>query len=111
MVPSEAGELCAQTATATAPDDVFTQVLWRAVQARCLARQARCPEAERIAREAIALAEPTDLLSLKGDAMLALADVLRTGSQAEPAAGAQRACVALYEQKGNAAAAARAAVT
>ena len=107
----EARELCAQTASATAPDDVFTQVLWRTVQARCLAAEARCAEAERLAREAVSLAEPTDLLSLKGDAMLALADVLRTCSQPEPGAGALRACVALYEQKGNAAAAARAAVT
>ena len=71
-------ELCAAAAAAAADDDIVTQVIWRGVQAKILAREGRCEEAEALAREAVALVEPTDLLSHHGDAMLDLAEVLRT---------------------------------
>ncbi len=61
-----------------------------------------------LAREAVALVEPTDLLCTRGDAMLDLAHVLHTCDRAEEADRMTRAGLALYEQKGNRAAAARA---
>ena len=104
----EAAELCRATADAAASDDIVTQVLWRGVQARLDAEAGDCAGAEAFARATIALVEPTDLLSHRGDAMLDLAEVLRTCSRADEARGAVEAGVALYELKGNAAAAARA---
>jgi DNA-binding SARP family transcriptional activator len=104
----EADKLCRMTENLAAVDDTMTQVIWRGVQAKILAREARSEDAEALAREAVALAELTDLLSHRGDAMLDLAEVLRICDRAEEADHATRAGVALYELKGNAAAAAQA---
>ena len=57
--------------------------------------------AEALAREAVALVEPTDLLSHHGDAMLDLADVLRLSGRTGEAGGAACDALALYERKGN----------
>jgi DNA-binding SARP family transcriptional activator/class 3 adenylate cyclase len=104
----EAGELCRAAEAIAAAEDTMTQSTWRGVQAKVLAREGRGQEAETLAREAVALLEPTDLLSHRGDAMLDLADVLRTCARAEEADRATRTGLAIYELKGNAAAAARA---
>ncbi len=105
---AEAGKLCAATARATADDDVFTQVIWRAIQAKVLARRRRCADAEALARSAIERAAATDLLWLHGDGMLDLAEVLAMCSQPDASGEALRAGLALYESKGNIVAAARA---
>jgi DNA-binding SARP family transcriptional activator/class 3 adenylate cyclase/tetratricopeptide (TPR) repeat protein len=104
----EAGELCRMTDRRAAAEDIVTQVIWRGVQAKILAREGGCEEAEALAREAVALVEPTDLLSHRGDAMLDLADVLQTCARTEEASRASRAGIELYELKGNTVAAARA---
>jgi len=104
----EAGELSRATAESAAPDDIITQVIWRGVQAKVLAAEGRCDEAEALAREAVVLVEPTDLLSHHGDALLDLAEVLVTcGRHGEPY-DVVRAGFALYERKENTVAAARA---
>jgi len=104
----EAAALCDATAAITAPDDTVTRVIWRGVKAKALARDGLCEEGEALAREAIGLVEPTDLLSHHGDALLDLAEVLRMCSRADEGADAIRRAIALYERKGNAAAADRA---
>jgi tetratricopeptide (TPR) repeat protein len=104
----EAGELCRETERRAAAEDTMTQVIWRGVQAKVLAEAGHCEQAEALAREAVALAEPSDLLLHRGDAMLDLAEVLRMCDRAEAADGAARTAFELYELKGNAAAAARA---
>ncbi|HUR84920.1 MAG TPA: protein kinase [Solirubrobacteraceae bacterium] len=106
----EAGALALRTAELAAPDDIFPQAIWRGVQAKVLARDGRAADAAALAQEAVSLARPTDFLSLRGDSLLDLAEVLRLGS---PAAVSEsddtlRAAIALYECKGNAVAAARA---
>jgi ATP/maltotriose-dependent transcriptional regulator MalT len=103
----EAAELCRRAADHAGREDIATQAIWRGVLGRVLAAEGRCGEARALAREAVALAEPTDLLSLRGDAMLDLAAVSRTCKRTE-AGEAARAALALYELKGNVAAAARA---
>jgi hypothetical protein len=70
-------------------------VQWRGPRAKVLAARGERDEAERLAREAVELAERTDFLNLRGDALANLAEV--TGSGLEDAAAA-------YTQKGNAAA-------
>jgi ATP/maltotriose-dependent transcriptional regulator MalT len=104
----EASELCRTTERLAAAGDTVTQVIWRGVQAKILSGERRCDEAEALAHEALALIGPTDLLSHRGDAMLDYADVLRTCDRTDAADRATRAGLALYELKGNAAAAARA---
>ncbi len=101
----EADELCRVTAQATAPDDVLTQVICCGVQAKCLACDGHLAEAEQQARTAIALAEPTDLLSLKADAMLDLVEVLRMCDQTDAATEALGEAVVLCRLKSNSAAA------
>ena len=92
----------------TASDDTLTHVIWRAVKAKALASDGRCMQAEALARSALALVEPTDMLWHHGDALLDLAEVLRLCSRPDEAADAVRAALALYEAKGNVAAADRA---
>ena len=96
--------LCRMTDRRAAAEDIATQMIWRGVQARIVARAGRHDEAEALARAAVAVVEPTDLLSHRGDAMLALADVLRIAGRPAEADRATQAGVALYERKGNAAA-------
>ena len=50
-----------------ASDDAYTQMLWRQVKAKVLARRGEHAEAERLAREAVAIGEKTDLLNAQGD--------------------------------------------
>ena len=53
-----------------------TQMLWRQVQALVHAHRGEHAEAERLAREAVAIAERTDALNSQGDALCDLAEVL-----------------------------------
>jgi predicted ATPase/class 3 adenylate cyclase len=89
------------SARAAAVEDVVTQIAWRAVRARVLAGQDRVREAEDLAREAVGLAERTDLSSDRGDAFLDLAEVLRASGRLEEAETVVRRALSLYERKGN----------
>jgi tetratricopeptide (TPR) repeat protein len=104
----EAGELCRAIDSRAVADDILTRTLWHGTHAKVLAHDGRGDEAEALAHEAVALVQGTDLLSHRGDAMLDLADVLRTCGRDADAERAITAALALYERKGNAAAAARA---
>jgi ATP/maltotriose-dependent transcriptional regulator MalT len=104
----EADEWCQRAADAGAVDDIVTQVIWRGVKAKILARQGHCEQAAALAREAVALAEPTDLLSHRGDAMLDLAEVLATCGHTDESQRAVQTGLSLYEQKDNTIGAARA---
>ena len=70
---------------------------------------AQAEEAEALARDAVALVAPTDLLSHRGDAMLDLAEVLRSNSRTDEYhdAVASRSFTCT-KQKGNVIGAARA---
>jgi ATP/maltotriose-dependent transcriptional regulator MalT len=96
----EADALCRQAEEAAATEDAQTQTIWRASAARILAAQGRSADAERRAREAVAHAQQTDLLWHRGDAMLALAEVLRLDGRADAAERAANAGHALYDRKG-----------
>jgi tetratricopeptide (TPR) repeat protein len=101
---AEAEELCELSARTASPQDLVTQVLWRGVRAKALARRGEVDEAESLAREAVALVEGTDLVSHHGDALLDLAAVLRLGGREAEADAAAEAGGSLHERKGNAAA-------
>lgn len=97
----EAEKLVQQSAELAARDDVLTQMLWRGVQARILARRHRAAEAETLAREAVSLAEQTDFLVHRGDALIDLARILHDSGRTDEAAEAAAMGLHLHEQKGN----------
>ena len=96
----EAGELVAHAAEWAPKDQPIQHARVRATRARLLARQGHA-DAESVAREAVALADTTDFLELRGDCRVALADVLRRAGHEDGAAEALGEALALYEQKGN----------
>jgi class 3 adenylate cyclase/tetratricopeptide (TPR) repeat protein len=98
------------SAEIAAEDDVFTQVLWRGARAKVIARRDGDPAAEEIARAAVSLAAPTDCLSLHGQALLDLAEVLSLLGRPSEAPGVVAAAIALLQQKGDVPALRRAAV-
>jgi tetratricopeptide (TPR) repeat protein len=86
---------------AAAPDDVLSQVLWRAVQAKVLARRGELESPEKLAREAVALADSTDSFDARGTVRLALAEVLRLAGREREATAEAQESLRLYEEKGN----------
>jgi class 3 adenylate cyclase len=81
--------------------DVIAQFAWRRVRARLLAQDGRTDEADRLAGEAVALAETTDALTECGETLLEHAHVLRLGGRTAEAGGRAEAALELFEQKGN----------
>jgi tetratricopeptide (TPR) repeat protein len=104
----EALELTVQSERAAAAEDLPVQVQWRGPRAKALARRGELKAAERLAREAVSLAERTDFLNLHANALLDLATVLGQDRRPEDAAAAAEAAYALYERKGNLVGAAKA---
>jgi predicted ATPase/class 3 adenylate cyclase/DNA-binding winged helix-turn-helix (wHTH) protein len=91
-----------------AADDLITQVMWRGVRARTLAGRGRMEEAEELARQAVGLAERSDFVNDRADALVELATVHREAAHLDRARDALAEGLRLYERKGNAVAAARA---
>jgi tetratricopeptide (TPR) repeat protein len=96
----------ARTAEEHAPaDNVLAQVAWRGVRAKLEAAESS-ERARALAAEAVSLAEATDATNLLADALADLAVVLHVARDDAVEDVARRA-LALYEQKGNVAAAHR----
>jgi tetratricopeptide (TPR) repeat protein len=102
----EAAALCQRCAAA---DDFGAQILWRSVRGKLLARRGDHDRAEQLAREAVAIGEPTDHLFVRGDALLDLAEVLDVAGRRSAARQAADAAYELYSAKGDLVSAARAA--
>ena len=66
-----------------------------------LARRGEHAEAERLAREAVAIGEGTDILDRQGDAHADLAEVLLLSGKAGEATAALEQALDRYERKGN----------
>jgi Flp pilus assembly protein TadD len=66
-----------------------------------LARRGRLEGAEELAREAVSLAERTDFLVYRGDALVDLAHILQDAGRTDDAAAAAAGGLQLHEQKGN----------
>jgi class 3 adenylate cyclase/tetratricopeptide (TPR) repeat protein len=84
-----------------APDDRVSQALWRQVRAKLLARAGAPTDAERLAREAVALLDETDMLDYHARAVADLATVLRAVGQPEEASNELARAIELFEAKGN----------
>jgi tetratricopeptide (TPR) repeat protein len=75
--------------------------LWRQVQALVDAHRGEPAEAERLAREAVAIAERTDALNFQGDALCDLAEVLAAADRQGEATAALEQALERYERKKN----------
>jgi tetratricopeptide (TPR) repeat protein len=103
----EADKWAGRAAEVGSSEDAFTQLLWRQVRAKVLARRGEPAEAERLAREAVAIAEGTDFLNGQADAYADLGEVLLLLGRSGEAAEAFEQALARYERKGNLVMAAR----
>jgi ATP/maltotriose-dependent transcriptional regulator MalT len=103
----EAYELTEVAEQEGATDDFSTQVVWRGVRARLLAKGGATAVAVRLAREAVALAEQTDRLNYHGGALVDLAAVFQSAGQVDDELQALEAALELYERKCNVVAAAK----
>jgi class 3 adenylate cyclase/tetratricopeptide (TPR) repeat protein len=70
---------------AAGSEDVYSQALLRGIRAKLLARGSQAVEAERLGREAVAIAEPTDFLFIKSFALLSLGEALVILRKDQPA--------------------------
>jgi class 3 adenylate cyclase/predicted ATPase len=104
----EAEQLTELSEQLSASCDLATQVMWRGVRARILGDRGETGPAERLAQEAVALAGRSDFLNHRADALMDLAQVLQAGRRVDESAQATAQALALYEEKGNVAGAARA---
>jgi predicted ATPase/class 3 adenylate cyclase len=86
---------------AAAEEDVLSQVLWRSARAKVLARRGEVEAAEAAAREAVAIADRTDLLNTQADALLDLAEVLALAGRTDEARAAVADAAGRFERKGN----------
>jgi hypothetical protein len=96
----EAEEATKEGERLAAEADVASQVVWRRVRAKLLARRGEGVEARRLAGEAIDLAETSGDLEQLGDAYRDLAAVERLVGSGAGATKALEHALAAYEQKG-----------
>jgi class 3 adenylate cyclase/tetratricopeptide (TPR) repeat protein len=102
----EAEQLTTVSEQSAGPEDVYSQVMWRSVRAKVLARRGRAEEGEELAREAVELAGSTDFFHLRWHALMCLAEVLRlAGKDAGPVVDE---AIRHADQKGNVVAAQKA---
>ena len=97
----EARRLAQEAGEIGAADDVITQMLILQVRAKLLSRRGEHEEAERLAREAVAWAEPTDAIASKADTYLDLAVVVAAAGKRDEALSALAEAQAFYAAKGH----------
>lgn len=97
----EALELTARAQDMAAPDDLDAQVKWRLARASVLLARGELAEAERLTREAIGEAEPSDTTILLADSLAALGAVMRAARSPSEATTPIARAIELYEAKGD----------
>ena len=95
-------ELWADHAAALgASDDALTQLLLRQVRARTLSLRGKHGEAARIAQDAVAIAESSEMLNEQAGSYADLGDVLFLAGRREDGTAALEEALGRYERKGN----------
>lgn len=82
-------------------EDIYSQLLWRSVRSKCLARQGKTSQALGLAHECGPMVEATDSLDLRWHALMSRAEVFRLAGQAEQAQSAVHEAIDAAERKGN----------
>jgi tetratricopeptide (TPR) repeat protein len=103
----EAEALCRHVSSLWGEDDPNVVIVGGGALARVRASGGKFEEALELARRAVARAEQTDALLMRGDAWWDLAQVARQAGYADEADDALREALAVYEQKGMTVAASR----
>jgi ATP/maltotriose-dependent transcriptional regulator MalT len=96
----EAENLALNARDLGAHDDFLTQIKWRTVHAKVLARSGDCERAESLAREAVELASMTDYIDWHANAVTDLGRVLSACNKPVEARAALNDALALYDAKG-----------
>jgi tetratricopeptide (TPR) repeat protein len=97
----EANAWAARAVELGASDDALTQMLWRQVRAKVLARSGEHAEAERLTREAVALGEQTDMLDAEAHSYADLSEALSLANKPAEAAKILEQALTRFERKGN----------
>lgn len=103
IAPAETDRALALTelaATSASAADTATQVGWRTGRARVFARLERHGEADRLGREAVSIAEQTDSVDLRANALLSLAEVLTAADRPNEAGSFRARATRLLSRKG-----------
>jgi predicted ATPase len=103
---AEAEALAEVSAQLGEAGDLLTQIRWRRARARMLALRKEFTAADALAREALAIAEKTDFINERADALIDLSHVLEASCRCDEAIAAVSEALQLYELKGNLVAAA-----
>jgi tetratricopeptide (TPR) repeat protein len=85
----------------TVPEDVDAQAGWRRVRAKALARRGELAEADRLAREAVAMLAASDYLDAHASAVADLGEVLHLAGKLQESAAVSAEAIRMYEEKGN----------
>ena len=104
----EAESLTHECEEASRPNDVQSQILWRSIRAKLLARGGHHERATLLADEALEIASTSDFYSAHADALMDVAEVHGLAGDEQAAATAFDEAVRFYRLKGNVFAAERA---
>jgi class 3 adenylate cyclase/tetratricopeptide (TPR) repeat protein len=104
----EAELFIAESRELASSEDVFSQEMWRMAKAMVLAGSGHLTEAERLAREAVELAESGDAIDDQGEALFVLSEVVEAAGRSDESAALLREAIDRFERKGNVASANRA---
>ncbi|HEY6835602.1 MAG TPA: adenylate/guanylate cyclase domain-containing protein [Gaiellaceae bacterium] len=97
----EAEHWAGRSAELGAADDATTQMLWREIKAKVLAQRGEIDEAERLAREAVAIGAETENPNSQADTLADLGEVLVLAGRSDEAAEAFERALERYERKEN----------
>jgi tetratricopeptide (TPR) repeat protein len=98
---AEAAKLCAISERLATAGDMLSQLLWRRVRARALAREGRFKPALALSGAAVSFAEQTDALNEQADAWMDRAKVLQLAGLHLQAKRALLSAIDRYRRKGN----------
>ncbi len=98
---SRGGAWSSMSEQSASADDRVSQILWRRVRAKVLARRGEFAAAERLARDAVQVAGSTDYLDFRADALMDLAEVLILAKRRPEGLRAGGEALRLYEAKAN----------
>ena len=96
----EAERLTEECERATRQNDIHSQILWRSTRAKVFARRGEHVEAERLAREALGIANGSDFLVAHADALADLSEVLELAGRRGEAVGALEESINLHSAEG-----------
>ena len=97
----EAEQMSRQAQDLADADDIASQMLWRTVQAKVMARRGDCDGALELVKEAVDLLTSTDAVSAQAETLVDLAEILRCAGRQNDADRVLDDAIGLYELKGN----------